>query len=100
MILVDGLSFHVAARKRDLPSLYWCHMVSDASEEELHAFADRIGLKRAWAQLRPHASAAHYDLTPRRRALAIKLGAVEVTGRELVTRNFDGLRRRGLLSCP
>ena len=72
-------------------------MVSDTSEEELHAFAARIGLKREWAQLRPKASAAHYDLTPRRRAMAVKLGAVEVTGRELVTRNFDGLRRRGLL---
>jgi hypothetical protein len=73
-------------------------MVSDVDEAELHAFAARIGLRRAWAQLRPQASAAHYDLTPRRRALAVQLGAVEVTSRELVLRNFDGLARRGILS--
>lgn len=98
MILVDGITSYDAGLTRKLPSQRWCHMVSDTSEEELHTFAERIGLKRAWAQLRPRASAAHYDLTPRRRALALKLGAIEVTSRELVARNFDGLRRRGLLA--
>jgi Protein of unknown function (DUF4031) len=98
MILVDGITNYGAALTRGLPSRRWCHMVSDTSEEELHAFAARIGLRREWAQLRPKASAAHYDLTPERRVRAVKLGAVEVTGRELVARNFDGLRRRGLLT--
>lgn len=74
-----------------------CHMVSDTSEAELHEFAARIGLSRSWAQLRPKASAAHYDLTASRRAAAVKAGAVEVSSRELVLRNFDGLRARGLL---
>jgi len=97
MILVDGLTTYGKELTRGLPSPHWCHMVSDASEEELHAFAARVGLKRSWAQLRPRASAAHYDLTQKRRAMAIKLGAVEVSRRELVMRNFDGLRRRGLL---
>lgn len=97
MILVDGITNYGAELTRNLPSRSWCHMVSDTSEEELHAFAARLGLKREWAQLRPKASAAHYDLTPRRRTLAVKLGAVEVSGRELAARNFDGLRRRGLL---
>jgi hypothetical protein len=73
-------------------------MVSDKSEEELHAFAVRIGLKRSWAQLRPRASAAHYDLTPQRRAMAVRHGAIEVSSRELVMRNFDGMRGRGLLA--
>ena len=94
MILVDGITSYSAELTRGLPSSRWCHMVSDRSAEELHAFAARIGLKREWAQLRPRASAAHYDLTPRRRAMALELGAVEVTSRELVARNFDGLRRR------
>jgi hypothetical protein len=98
MILVDGIKNYGTELTRGLPSSRWCPMVSDTSEEELHAFAARIGCKRAWAQLRPAASAAHYDLPPWRRVLAVKLGAVEVTGRELVTRNFDGLRRRGLLT--
>ena len=74
----------------------WSHLVSDTSEEELHAFAARLGLKRAWFQGRPKASAAHYDVTASKYELAIKLGAIPVTSRELVTRNYDGLHQRGL----
>jgi hypothetical protein len=72
----------------------WSHMVSDTSADELHAFAARLGLKRSWSQERPKASAHHYDITPSVRERAIALGAVAVTGRELVTRNYDGLARR------
>lgn len=93
MILVDGLVKWQTKLRHKL----WCHMVSDTSEDKLHEFAAKLGLKRSWAQLRPKSSAAHYDLTPAKRELAIKLGASAVTGRELVMRNYDGLRRRGLL---
>ena len=90
MILVDQLQEYDTR----LRWKRWCHMVSDTSEEELHEFAQKIGLKREWAQLRPEASAAHYDLTPTKRELAILLGAVEVSSKELVKRNYDGLFRR------
>ena len=101
MILVDGITEYSEEVTRGLPSRRWCHMVSDVSEEELHAFAARLGLKRSWFQGRHNgASAAHYDLTPSKRALALKLGAGAVTARELVMRNYDGLRRRGLLLMP
>jgi len=93
MILVDGLITYSARITRGLPSRTWCHMVSDASKAELHDFAARIGLRRSWAQLRPQASAAHYDLLPFRRALAVKLGAIEVTRHDLVVRNYDRIRR-------
>jgi Protein of unknown function (DUF4031) len=93
MILVDGLITYGAQLTRGLPSRTWCHMVSDASEDELHDFAAQIGLRRSWAQLRPQASAAHYDLLPFRRALAVKLGAIEVTRRDLVVRNYDRIQR-------
>lgn len=53
-----------------------CHLFTDGDIEELHAFAGRVGMKRAWFQ--PHRLAPHYDLTPARRAAAVKLGAVEV----------------------
>lgn len=56
------------------------HLTTDGPLEELHAFAARIGMKREWFQ--NHRIAPHYDLTPRRRAVAIKLGAVEVSMRE------------------
>jgi hypothetical protein len=94
VILVDGVTEYPADMTRGLPGRRWSHMVSDVGEEELHAFAARLGLKRAWFQCRPKASAAHYDITRSKRALAVKLGAVVVSGRELAARNYDGLRRR------
>lgn len=93
MILVDGVQQHEAPGLR---FKRWSHLVSTVGEAELHAFAARLGLKRSWAQLRPDASAAHYDVVPAKRALAIRLGAREVTGRELVRLNYDGMTRRGL----
>lgn len=60
----------------------WSHLIAD-TEDELHAFAARIGMKRAWAQY-PGTVRSHYDLVPSRRALAIKAGAIEITNRELV----------------
>lgn len=95
MILVDGITRHTTM----LRYKSWSHMVSDVGEDELHAFAARLGLKRSWFQCRPQASAAHYDITPPKRALAIELGAIVVTSRELVVRNYDGLTRRRLLAA-
>lgn len=59
-----------------------CHMVAD-SEEELHAFALKIGLKREWAQTD---GLLHYDLTESKRNKAIQLGAKEITMRDLAER--------------
>ena len=42
-----------------------CHLIADTNEE-LHAFAAEIGLKRQWFQAK--ASGPHYDLTAWRRA--------------------------------
>lgn len=39
-----------------------CHLFTDGPNEELHAFAARLGLKRAWFQ--KSTSGPHYD--PRR----------------------------------
>jgi hypothetical protein len=91
-ILVDGITEHTTPLRHKR----WSHMVSDVGEDELHAMAAKLSLQRSWFQCRPNASAAHYDITPPKRALAIKLGAIEVSSRELVTRNYDGLTRRGL----
>ncbi len=59
----------------------WCHMIAD-SEDELHAMAKKIGLKLGWAQYDHHG--IHYDLTPSKRALALKAGAIELTAFGLV----------------
>ena len=54
------------------------HLVSDQSEEELHAFAKKIGLKLCWYQR------FHYDLTSKRKfEKAISAGAILVTSREV-----------------
>ncbi|WP_344881118.1 DUF4031 domain-containing protein [Zhihengliuella alba] len=63
------------------------HLVSDASLEELQAFAERAGLPpRAFDR-------DHYDVPERRYEQLVALGAVPVSGRELVRRLIrSGLR--------
>ncbi|WP_288482356.1 DUF4031 domain-containing protein [uncultured Deinococcus sp.] len=55
----------------------WCHMTADTLEE-LHAMADRIGMKRSWYQPGAWLHLCHYDLTPGKRVAAVAAGAVEV----------------------
>jgi hypothetical protein len=57
-----------------------CHMAAD-SIEELHAMAERIGV-RPWFQNKP--GRPHYDISKATREKAVALGAVEVSSRELV----------------
>ncbi|MCK8681648.1 DUF4031 domain-containing protein [Streptomyces lichenis] len=66
----------------------WSHLVSDASYEELHAFAAAIGAPaRAFDR-------DHYDVPSERYADAVAAGAVEVGSKELLRRLTDaGLRR-------
>jgi hypothetical protein len=51
------------------------HMIADG-DEELHAMAARIGMKREWFQ------GDHYDVPVPRREWAIEAGAVPVTYRQ------------------
>jgi hypothetical protein len=64
-----------------------CHMLADTSAE-LHAMADRIGVKRKWFQR--DAPTPHYDICQSKRALAVAAGAVEVTER----RKFAAIIKR------
>lgn len=71
-------------------SARWSHLTAD-SDAELHEFAGRLGLKRAWFQpneRRPEAN--HYDVTDTVRAKALELGAVAETMRE------GAVRRRAI----
>ena len=64
------------------------HMQAD-TVEELHAMADRLGLRRSWFQSKPGRPwRDHYDLTSERRDLAIALGAIQITWREAAKRNI------------
>ena len=70
-------------RTRRWPYEQACHMTADTLDE-LHAFATKIQLRRSWFQ--PHDRWPHYDLTAKRRIVAIEKGAVEITAREFIKR--------------
>jgi hypothetical protein len=63
----------------------WCHLFAD-SQDELHEFAGRLGLKRSYFQPGKgnRSWTWHYDVTAGKRAESVKLGAVEVTWRDSV----------------
>lgn len=63
--------------------LIMCHMVAD-TVDELHDMASRIGVRSKWFQ--GEKSIPHYDICKSKRVLAVKLGAIEITSRELVKR--------------
>lgn len=69
------------------PSLYpygrmiMCHMVAD-TPEELHAMADRIGVRRRWFQ--DKGRYPHYDISKGKRAHAVYQGAIETDERSIV----------------
>lgn len=58
-----------------------CHMIAD-SIDELHIMAGQIGINRKWYQNKPNRP--HYDICLSKKALAIKLGAVEINSKELI----------------
>ncbi|MFF1394599.1 DUF4031 domain-containing protein [Streptomyces sp. NPDC058287] len=66
----------------------WSHVVSDVSFDELHLFAERLGVPpRAFER-------DHYDLPSHRYEDALRAGAVKVGSKELVRRLTEaGLRR-------
>lgn len=59
----------------------WCHLFAD-SLDELHSFAQSIGLKREWFQ--GHTKYPHYDMNENRRKIAVKKGAIEIDKRTTI----------------
>ena len=65
----------------------WSHLFAD-TQEELHEFAERLGLRRSYFQPgKPRGDGSpsphwHYDVTAGKRQQAIRLGAQPVTWRE------------------
>lgn len=67
----------------------WCHLTSDTSFEELHAFARAVGIPDRGFD------GDHYDVPEDRRIELIAAGAVAVSSRELVAMlHAAGLRLR------
>ena len=67
----------------------WSHLASDASFDELHAFARTLGIPRRGFDR------DHYDIPAERYDDVVAAGAVPVSSRDLVARlHAAGLRRR------
>jgi hypothetical protein len=65
----------------------WAHLVSDTSLDELHEFADALGIPRRGFDL------DHYDIPEEYVERAISAGAEYLPARELLKRLIDsGLR--------
>lgn len=61
-----------------------CHMIADSTEELLQ-MVDKIGVARKWIQYLG-TQHEHFDICISKKKLAIKNGAIEITARELVTK--------------
>jgi Protein of unknown function (DUF4031) len=67
------------------------HLQAD-TPEELHAFAERLGMRREWFQSKPgRPENDHYDLTQRGRERALELGAI-AEDRRAGTRRRQAIR--------
>lgn len=75
------MSVYIDRANLSFGRMQMCHMLADTLDE-LHAMADRVGLKRQWFQ---PASTPHYDVCQAKRRLALAAGAIEVSNRQLVS---------------
>jgi hypothetical protein len=69
-VYVDDMRMHATVGRI---TARWSHLMAD-TDDELHRFAARLGLRRAGAQY-PGTWKSHYDITDSKRRLAIELGA-------------------------
>jgi len=74
------MTVYVDDAKNPYGRMLMSHMMADTMTE-LFKMANAIGLKSEWFQ---NTRLLHYDLSQTKRALAVKLGAIEVTSSELV----------------
>lgn len=92
-IYVDNLIACNASQSKRWAYKKACHLFAD-SEDELHIFAAKLGLRREWYQdHHPNSAFHHYDITENKRREAIKLGAVAITWRqraEMIQRIIQG----------
>lgn len=75
------MTVYVDDMKAPYGRMTMCHMLAD-TDEELHAMAQKIGVKRKWHQ-KAGTVHSHYDICLSKRALAVAAGAQEITMRDV-----------------
>lgn len=78
---------------RQHPTGLWCHMIAD-TRDELHAFAERLGLPRSAFFGLGQASIPYYPLRPGARARAVAAGASSLIRLDFVSKIRE-LRGKG-----
>jgi len=68
------MAVYVDRAENSFGRMKMCHMIAD-TPDELHAMAERIGMRRTWYQTR--ASFPHYDVAKGRREATIEAGAID-----------------------
>lgn len=66
----------------------WSHLWSDISDQELHDFAQAIGMSREWFQDK-NSRFHHYDMRKSFREKAVKNGATEVELRVYILEHLN-----------
>jgi hypothetical protein len=74
------MAVYVDKLKTPYRGMKMSHMLAD-TPAELHAMAERVGLRREWFQ---NGRVPHYDLCQAKRRLVIESGAIEIGRRETV----------------
>jgi Protein of unknown function (DUF4031) len=93
-VYVDDMHLEELGRFRHMQM---CHMIAD-TDQELHAMAERIGMQQRWHQ-KAGTARSHYDIPTSLRALAVQLGAVEITMRQAACMT-DRRAVEGVLGSP
>lgn len=75
------MTVYVDDMKACFGRMVMCHMMADTTDELL-SMADKIGVRRKWIQ-KAGTDHEHFDICTSKRAIAVKLGAHEVTMRDL-----------------
>lgn len=74
------MTVYVDNMKAKYGRMIMCHMLAD-TDEELREMADKLGIPQKWHQ------GNHFDICLTKRALAVQLGAVEVTYKQMGAMN-------------
>lgn len=69
------------------------HHMSSPDIEALHKMADSLGLKREWFQgTGNNKLCPHYDISKSKKSEALRLGAIEVSDKELIRQCYPVLK--------